>query len=94
MDAARIRAFFVTPLHARQGLGRLLLATCEAAARAAGFRTLELMATLPGVPFYAACGFEALGERRDRLPNGVEVRFVPMQKVLALDGRLPGEPGA
>ena len=95
VDAARIRAFFVGPRHARRGLGRLLLATCEAAARAAGFRTLELMATLPGVPFYAACGFEAHGERRDRLPSGVEVRFVPMQKVLACAGRPPGgEPGA
>ncbi|HEX6883205.1 MAG TPA: GNAT family N-acetyltransferase, partial [Planctomycetota bacterium] len=75
--------FFVGPRWARRGLGRLLLHTCEQEARAAGFRTLELMATLPGVPFYAACGFAALAEQRDRLPNGVEVRFVPMQKELA-----------
>lgn len=82
LEAARIRAFFVAPRWARRGLGRLLLATCEGAARAAGFHALELMAALPGVPFYAAHGFVALGEQRDRQPNGVEVRFVPMRKTL------------
>lgn len=54
---ARIRAFFVHPDYARRGLGRRLYEVCAAAARAAGFRTLELMATLPGVPLYTALGF-------------------------------------
>lgn len=55
---ARIRAFFVHPEHARRGLGRRLYEVCADAARAAGFHTLELMATLPGVPLYTALGFE------------------------------------
>lgn len=55
---ARIRAFFVDPAHARRGLGRRLYEVCAEAARAAGFHSLELMATLPGVPLYAALGFE------------------------------------
>src|SRR5205085_2293975 len=46
IDAARIRAMFVHPAHARRGLGRLLLDTCRAAARAEGFPALELGATL------------------------------------------------
>jgi GNAT superfamily N-acetyltransferase len=55
---ARIRAFFVHPNHARRGLGRWLFEVCAGAARTAGFDTLELMATLPGVPLYTALGFE------------------------------------
>src|SRR5690242_2798290 len=35
--AARIRAFFVDPAHARQGIGRRILEACEAAARRHGF---------------------------------------------------------
>jgi GNAT superfamily N-acetyltransferase len=58
-DAARIRAFFVAPRHARRGVGRALLAACEDAARTAGFRSLALMATLPGEPFYRAAGYIA-----------------------------------
>src|SRR6266487_3600072 len=49
-DAARIRAFFVHPASARQGLARQLLEHCEGAARTAGFRRSELIATLPGEP--------------------------------------------
>jgi GNAT superfamily N-acetyltransferase len=63
-DPARIRAFFVHPDWARRGIGRALLVACESAARAAGFRSLELVATRPGEPLYAACGF-AVVERFD-----------------------------
>ena len=47
-DGARIRAFFVHPDWARQGLGRRMLELCEAEARANGFRSAELMATSAG----------------------------------------------
>src|SRR5262245_1417733 len=81
-DAARIRAFFVHPDFARRGLGRALLARCEAAARAAGFRAAELMATLTGVPLYRGCGY-AGGERVEfPLPGGLRITFVPMRKTL------------
>jgi GNAT superfamily N-acetyltransferase len=65
-EAARIRAFFVAPEQARRGFGRRLLEHCVAAARAGGFRRLELVATLPGEPLYAAGGFVA-GERFELL---------------------------
>jgi hypothetical protein len=35
------------------------LAACEDAAHTAGFRSLALMATLPGEPFYRAAGYIA-----------------------------------
>ena len=80
-DAARIRAFFVAPGQARRGVGSALLAACEAAAAAAGFRATTLMATLPGVPFYAQAGYDATAAVTLDL-GGVAVRFVPMTKIL------------
>jgi N-acetylglutamate synthase-like GNAT family acetyltransferase len=82
-DAARIRAFFVAPEAARRGVGRALLAACVDAARAAGFRSLELMATLPGVPFYRAQGFAEVEPVEDTLPDGIVLRFVRMRTQLA-----------
>jgi GNAT superfamily N-acetyltransferase len=78
-DAARIRAFFVDPAFARRGVGAAILAACEEAAIAAGFRRLELMATLPGVPFYEANGFVGLAEVEVDA-GGRAVRFRPMSK--------------
>lgn len=79
-DAAKIRAFFVAPEHARRGLGRLLLERCESAARERGFQKFELMATLPGVRLYSACGYTA-GERIEYpLDNSQSITFVPMTK--------------
>jgi GNAT superfamily N-acetyltransferase len=69
-EAARIRAFFVHPDWARRGVGRLLLAQCERAARAEGFRRLELMATLTGVPFYEREGYSVVERRELELPDG------------------------
>jgi GNAT superfamily N-acetyltransferase len=77
-DAARVRAFFVAPEHARRGIGRRLLDACVDAARAAGFRRLELMATLPGVPLYTAYGFEEMERVTDLLPDGTPIEFVRM----------------
>lgn len=81
-DAARIRAFFVHPQCARRGLGRKLYNECERAARAAGFRRLELMATLPGEPLYAALGFSAVERTTIRLPGDVDIPLVQMEKAI------------
>ena len=81
-DPAHNRAFYVAPTHARRGLGRRLLAHCAAAAAAEGFTTLELMATLPGVPLYAACGFEALERIEPVQPDGVAIPFVRMRRAV------------
>ena len=77
---ARIRAFFVCPARARQGIARAILERCETEAGACGFRAFELMATLPGVPLYLACGYSA-GERVSvEIASGLTIEFVPMHK--------------
>jgi GNAT superfamily N-acetyltransferase len=81
-DAARIRAFFVSPEHARRGVGALLLTECVRAAGAAGFQRLELMATLPGVPLYEASGFRAMEAVTETVPGPVDIPFVRMERLL------------
>jgi GNAT superfamily N-acetyltransferase len=82
VDAARIRAFFVHPDYARRGLARAMYAECARAARAAGFRRFELMATLPGEPLYTALGFAPI-ERVDLpLGDGIELPLVRMDRAI------------
>jgi GNAT superfamily N-acetyltransferase len=83
VDPARIRAFFVHPDHARRGLARTLYDTCARAAYAQGFLAFELMATLPGVPLYAALGFEALEPVAVPTPAGVPLPCVRMRRTIA-----------
>ncbi|MES2113496.1 MAG: GNAT family N-acetyltransferase [Pseudomonadota bacterium] len=79
-EPARIRAFFVSPDAARQGLGRMLLRHCEQQAAGAGFGALELAATLPGVPLYLACGFRKMEQLDLTLPGDVHVPLARMRK--------------
>jgi GNAT superfamily N-acetyltransferase len=79
---------FVAPEHARRGVGRLLLATCVKAASEGGFSRLELMATLPGVPLYAAMGFRSVRRVTDVLPDGTAIDFVRMERPSEADGRV------
>jgi GNAT superfamily N-acetyltransferase len=79
-DAARIRAFFVHPDHARRGLGRRILEACEAAAREHGFSRFELGATLTGIPLYEACGYAAVERIEVPLTNGAVLPVVRMRK--------------
>lgn len=79
-DAAKIRAFFVDPDYAKQGIGRLIYEACESAAHDHGFGSLELMGTLPGVPFYERLGFERLEPVDIDLPNGDHLPCIRMRK--------------
>lgn len=80
-DAAKIRAFFVHPAAARQGMGAALLHHCEMQAKARGFTRAEMMATLPGVKLYAAFGYQIISREEYTLPNGVLLPFMKMEKV-------------
>jgi GNAT superfamily N-acetyltransferase len=80
VDAAKIRAFFVDPAHARRGIGRALLARCEAEARAEGFTNFELMSTLTGVKLYRALGYEQSPMVHRLVSTDVMIEFVPMHK--------------
>ena len=72
---------FIRPDWTRRGLGRRILEESEAAAHRAGFRRLELVATLPGVPLYEAFGFKPNGEVKDIvLSDGVRVPCLAMSK--------------
>lgn len=79
-EPARIRAFFVDPAAARRGLGSMLLAHCTAAARAAGFTSLELVSTMPGEPLYLRHGFTPLERIELPLSGGVTVALTRMRK--------------
>jgi GNAT superfamily N-acetyltransferase len=81
-EPAKIRAFFIHPDHARQGIARAILETCETEARACGFQAFELMSTLPGIRLYRACGYD--GDERVELEvgDGLTIGLVPMRKKL------------
>ncbi|ANY19187.1 Acetyltransferase (GNAT) family protein [Tsuneonella dongtanensis] len=81
-EPARIRAMYTDPAFTRRGIGRLILDSCEEAARAAGFRRLEMMATAAGEPLYSACGYHVV-QRVDRMASdGVAVPGAVMAKDL------------
>ena len=81
-EAARIRAFFVAPEHARKGIGTAILKRCEHDARLFGFSRLELMATLPGARLYAQYGYLSDPPIQYELAPGLDIEFVPMRKTL------------
>jgi GNAT superfamily N-acetyltransferase len=81
-QAAKIRAFFVDPDHARRGIGSLLLDRCEKEARAHAYARVELMATLPGVKLYAARGYVGDAQVQFDVGSGERIEFIPMRKDL------------
>lgn len=84
-EPARIRAMYTDPDFARQGVGRLVIDLCEAAAARAGFRAATMMATMAGVPLYKACGYAEVEPVVRLNVAGIEVPLVRMEKQL---GRL------
>jgi GNAT superfamily N-acetyltransferase len=81
-DAARVRAMYTHPDFKRRGVGRMILDICEQAAREAGFRRVELMATMSGEPLYRACGYEDIERIIAASKDGVDVPGVRMGKTL------------
>lgn len=86
-EPAKIRAFFVHADWARQGIGRQILERCESDARASGFRSLEMMATLTGVRMYGALGYDVAERVRYEMEDGVSIEFVRMRKELGRPSR-------
>ena len=84
-EPARVRAMFVRSDWTRRGLGRAILESCERAARAEGFTTLALMATLPGEPLYRACGFRETGRTMVVTPDGIALEGVTMERAIEPD---------
>jgi len=81
-ESAKIRAFFIHPKFARMGIARAILSLCEIEAKAYGFRSLELMSTLPGIKLYRACGYEGAERVECEVGDGVVIEFMVMKKTL------------
>ena len=99
LEPARVRAMFVRGDWTRRGLGRRILEECEAAARGEGFRSITLVATMPGVPLYLAYGFQPRRRTLEvTMPDGVTIPCLemdmPIDDALAARGvdRLPQLP--
>ncbi len=80
-DAARVRAMYTHPNYVRRGVGRMILALCENAAKAEGFSRIDLMATLAGEPLYRACDYQVIEAIMDER-GGTAVPLLRMGKVL------------
>jgi len=91
IDAARVRAMYTDPAHARRGVGRAVLAACEFAAVARGFSRVQLAATLSGEPLYRACGYVEVERFLSPTSAGIDIPLVRMEKALT-DGP-PGTSG-
>lgn len=81
-QAAKIRAFFIHPNFARQGLGNELLKTCESKAKDYGFLQCQLMSTLSGINFYQKNGYQGNGYIYHSMDRDNKIKFLPMTKIL------------
>jgi GNAT superfamily N-acetyltransferase len=81
VDAAKVRAIFVHPEFARRGLGSLILATVEDAARVAGFKRFEMGSTLTGAPLYRLKGYVETERIAVPLKNGEALPVLKMVKI-------------
>jgi GNAT superfamily N-acetyltransferase len=80
VDAAKIRAIFVHPKFARQGLGSMILDAAERAAVAMGFRRFEMGSTLTGVALYRLQGYREMERIAVPVGDGERILVVRMGK--------------
>lgn len=73
--------FFVAPQHARQGVGRRLLAHIEQTARQNGLHELSADVSLNAQAFFAHSGFE-LQRRQIPVVHGIALKNARMRKTL------------
>ena len=79
-EPAKIRAIFVHPDYARQGIGGLLLRVAEEAAAAEGFHRFEMASTLTGIQFYCQSGYRPVERIRVPVANGQAIEVVRMRR--------------
>jgi len=79
---AELKAFFVHPLHARQGLASKILVKCIEKLKAERVKELCLVATLAGEPFYRTQGFYESERKSITLSSGASFEVVNMHRSL------------
>ena len=82
-DAQDGASVYVRGSAARHGVGTALLRLAEEHALADGARSIQIQASLAGVEFYKANGFEELRRGEAQLMSGKVMPCVFMQKVLS-----------
>ena len=81
-EPAKIRAMYTHPDFTRRGIGRFLLEAGESAARAEGFKSMEMGSTAPGRPLYEACGYVLVEDLSQPSEDGTVVPILRMRKEL------------
>lgn len=81
-DAQDGASVYVRGNVARRGIGTALFRLAEAHALAHGATTIQIQASLAGVGFYKANGFEELGHGKALLMSGQSMPCVFMRKIL------------
>ncbi len=81
-EPAKIRTMYTHPDFTRRGIGRFLLESGENAARAEGFKSMEMGSTAPGRPLYEACGYVLVEDLSQPSEDGTVVPILRMRKEL------------
>lgn len=82
LESGEVRAVYVHPDHAGEGVGSAILGGLEERADDAGLRELHLTASLNAVPFYERHGWTSTGPTTHELGDGVELEARGMAKRL------------
>lgn len=90
-EQALLKALYVHPGFAGQGIGQALLRDMETRCWALGLESLELNASYNAAAFYRRCGYEAQGPVEQPLTDTVSMRAIRMVHRLTSDmGRSRG----
>ncbi len=80
VEDAEVRAVYVDPDHARQGVGTALLEELESEARGRELEELSLVASLNAVGFYDRLGWERAESATHETSTGTELDCVTMER--------------
>jgi GNAT superfamily N-acetyltransferase len=82
-----VRSVYVHPDHVRLGIARQLMSLIETNIAQAGFAIAALEATLNGIPFYRRLGYRGGAPAVFRLPRGLLLVGLSMEKPIIFKGR-------
>jgi len=86
-DCAWPRYVFVSPTHARLGLGRNLMHTIERSVNEAGRSRLKLWSSLNAVGFYEALGYRQIKPAHWPISGDIEMEYRLMEKPWTTEDR-------